>query len=297
MTTENRGGASMPRPESPTVRRIMLGIRLRALRTRAGVAADDAAHHIARTDSTISRMETGQSSVPARVLERLVDLYGATPEETAQLTELAKAARQRGWWQRYGEVLHPGFELYLGLEAEATEMHAYISEWVPGLLQTPEYARAIMAVEPRRPSDEEIQGRVEARLARQAILDGDDPLQYWVVLNEAVLRRVVGSPQVMAEQLQALATKARKRNVKIQVLPFSSGAHPAVSGPFTLVTIDLGESAVAEYAYVENRAGALLMDKTAEIDIHRLTFDALRADALSPEKSTALIERAAAELA
>ncbi|WUH99114.1 helix-turn-helix domain-containing protein [Spirillospora sp. NBC_00431] len=287
----------MPRPESPTVRRIMLGIRLRALRTRAGVTADDAAHHIARTDSTISRMETGQSSVPARVLERLVDLYGATPEETAQLNELAKAARQRGWWQRYGEVLHPGFELYLGLEAEATEMHAYISEWVPGLLQTPEYARAIMAVEPRRSSDEEIQARVEARLARQAILDGDEPLQYWVVLNEAVLRRVVGNPKIMSEQLQSLVVKARKRNVKVQVLPFSSGAHPAVSGPFTLVTLDLGEAAVAEYVYVENRAGALLMDKTTETDVHRLTFDALRADALSPEKSIALIEKATAELA
>lgn len=286
----------MPRPESPTVRRIMLGIRLRALRTRAGITADDAARHIARTDSTISRMETGQTSVPARVLERLVELYGATPDETAQLTELAKAARQRGWWQRYGEVLHPGFELYLGLEAEATEIDIYANEWVPGLLQTPEYARAIMSVEPRRPSDEEIQARVEARLARQAILEGDEPAQYWAVLSEAVLRRVVGSSEIMAEQLRALVAKARKRNVKLQVLPFSCGAHPAVSGAFTMVTLDLGEAAVAEYVYVENRAGSLLMDKTAEIEIHRLTFDALRADALSPEKSITLIEKAATEL-
>ncbi|GAA1888999.1 helix-turn-helix domain-containing protein [Actinomadura bangladeshensis] len=287
----------MPRPESPTVRRIMLGIRLRALRTRAGVTADDAARHIARTDSTISRMETGQSSVPARVLERLVELYGATPDEVAQLTELAKAARQRGWWQRYGEVLHPGFELYLGLEAEATEIDIYANEWVPGLLQTPEYARAIMSVEPRRPSDEEIQGRVEARLARQAILEGDEPVQYWAVLSEAVLRRIVGSPELMAEQLHALVARARQRNVKLQVLPFSCGAHPAVSGAFTLVTLDLGEAAVAEYAYVENRAGSVMMDKGPEIDIHKLTFDALRADALSPEQSVALIQKAAVELA
>lgn len=287
----------MPRPESPTVRRIMLGIRLRALRTRAGVAADDAARHIARTDSTISRMETGQTSVPARVLERLVELYGATPEETAQLTELAKAARQRGWWQRYGEVLHPGFELYLGLEAEATEIDMYANEWVPGLLQTPEYAQAMMSVEPRRPSDEEIRGRVEARLARQAILEGDGPVQYWAVLSEAVLRRIVGSPEIMAEQLRALVAKARRRNVKLQVLPFNCGAHPAVSGAFTMVTLDLGEAAVAEYVYVENRAGSVMMDKTAEIEIHRLTFDALRADALGPEKSMALIRKAIEELA
>ncbi|MFI0356972.1 DUF5753 domain-containing protein [Actinomadura sp. 9N407] len=176
-------------------------------------------------------------------------------------------------------------------------MHAYISEWVPGLLQTPEYARAIMSVEPRPPSDEEIKGRVEARLARQAILNGDAPVQYWIVLNEAVLRRTVGSPSIMAEQLHALQVKARQRNVKLQVLPFISGAHPAVSGPFTLLTLDLGEAAVAEYVYVENRAGALLMDKRAEIEIHRLAFDSLRADALSPGKSIALIEKAAAELA
>lgn len=287
----------MPRPESPTVRRIMLGIRLRELRTRAGIAADDAARHIARTDSTISRMETGQSSVSARVLERLVELYEATPEETQQLVELAKAARQRGWWQRYGEVLHPGFELYLGLEAEATEIHVYASEWVPGLLQTPEYAHAILSAEPRPPSEEEIRQRVEARLARQAILDGDDPVQYWVVLNEAVLRRIVGSSKVMRAQLEALAAKARRRNVKVQVLPFATGAHPAVSGPFTLLSLDLGEAAVAEYVYVENRAGSLVMDKETEIAIHRLTFDALRADALSPEESIALIEKTAAELA
>jgi transcriptional regulator with XRE-family HTH domain len=274
----------------------MLGIRLRALRTRAGVAADDAARHIARTDSTISRMETGQTSVPARVLERLVELYGATPEETAQLTELAKAARQRGWWQRYGEVLHPGFELYLGLEAEATEIDMYASEWVPGLLQTPDYARAIMSVEPRPPSDEEIQARVEARLARQAILDGDGPLQYWVVLNEAVLRRTVGSPEVMREQLRFLATRARRRNVKLQVLPFDAGAHPGTCGSFTLLALDLGEAAVSEYAYVENRAGSLLMDKIKEVETHRLAFDSLRAQALNPRESMALIDKTAAEL-
>lgn len=286
----------MPRPESPTVRRIMLGIRLRELRLRAGIVADDAARHIARTASTISRMETGQSSVSARVLERLIELYGAKPEETRQLADLAKAARQRGWWQRYGEVLHPGFELYLGLEVEATEIDVYASEWVPGLLQTPEYARAILSAEPHPPSEEEIQGRVEARLARQAILSGDDPVQYWVVLNEAVLRRIVGSPQIMAEQLHTLVAKARQRNVKLQVLPFSAGVHPATCGSFTLLSLDLGEAAVSEYAYVENRAGSLLMDKIREIETHRLAFDSLRAQALNPRESIALIDKATAAL-
>jgi transcriptional regulator with XRE-family HTH domain len=287
----------MPRAESPTVRRIMLGIRLRKLRARAGVAADDAARHIARTDSTISRMETGQSSVPARVLERLLELYGATAEETAELTELAAQARLRGWWHRYGEVLHPGFELYLGLEAEATEVCVYASEWVPGLLQTQAYARAILSVEPRPPSDEEIQGRIEARLARQVILAEDEPVQFWAVLNEAVLHRIVGGPEVMRGQLLDLARKARQRNVKVQILPFSGGAHPGTCGSFTLLSLDLGEAAVSEYAYVENRAGSLLMDKIPEIETHRLAFDSLRAEALDTKESIALIEQKAAGLA
>lgn len=116
------------------------------------------------------------------------------------------------------------------------------------------------------------------------------------MLSEAVLRRTVGGPEIMADQLRALVEKARKRNVKLQVLPFNCGAHPAVSGAFTLVTLDLGEAAVAEYVYVENRAGSITMDKASEIEIHRLTFDALRADALGPEKSIALIDKTAAEL-
>ncbi|MFB4306022.1 DUF5753 domain-containing protein [Actinomadura sp. GTD37] len=134
------------------------------------------------------------------------------------------------------------------------------------------------------------------RLARQAILGGDEPVQYWAVLSEAVLHRIVGSSELMAEQLHALVAKVRQRNVKLQILPFSCGAHPAVSGAFTLVTLDLGEAAVAEYVYVENRAGSVMMDKAAEIEIHKLTFDALRADALGPEQSVALIQKAAAEL-
>ncbi|MDB4873267.1 MAG: transcriptional regulator, family [Gemmatimonadales bacterium] len=296
MSPDDAGGEAVPRVESPTVRRLMLGIRLRKLRTRAGVGADDAARHIARTDSTISRMETGQSSVPARVLERLLELYGATPEECENLTELARQARQRGWWQRYADVLHPGFELYVGMEAEATEVHNYGSEWVPGLLQTEAYARAILNAEPRPPSDAEIQGRVEARIARQSILTGDEPVQLWAVLNEAVLRRTVGGPGVMREQLLALVKKSRMRNVKIQILPFSRGAHPAMFGAFTLLSIDLGEAAVSEYAYVENRAGALLMDKVPEVETHRLAFDSLRAEALDSKESIALIEQAANEL-
>lgn len=296
MVTPDNGGEDVPRPESPTVRRMMLGIRLRKLRTGAGIAADDAARHIARTDSTISRMETGLSSVPARVLERLLELYGATPEETEELTLLAGQARQRGWWHRYGDVLHPGFEMYVGLEAEATDLRGYGSEWVPGLLQTEAYARAVILAQPRPPSDEEVEGRVAARLARQSILTSEDPTHLWVVLNEAALRRVVGGTTVMREQLEALVDKAALRNVTLQVMPFSRGVHPAMHGAFMIMTIDLGESAASEYAYVEHRAGSLLMDKVAELDTYKLTFSHLCAEALDSDESVAFMKRATREL-
>lgn len=296
MVTRGNGGEAVPRAESPTVRRMMLGIRLRKLRTRAGIMADDAARHIARTDSTISRMETGQSSVPGRVLERLLELYGATPEETEELTALAAQARQRGWWHRYGDVLHPGFEMYVGLEAEATELRGYESEWIPGLLQTEAYARSITLAEPRPPSDDEIEGRVAARMGRQSILTGDDPTQLWVVLNEPVLRRIVGGPDVMREQLQVLIDMATQRNVTLQVMPFSRGAHPGMHGAFMIMTIDLGEAAASEYAYVEHRAGSLLMDKIAELDLYKLTFDRLCAEALDSDQSAAFIKKVASDL-
>jgi len=294
--TADNGGEGVPRPESPTVRRLMLGIRLRKLRTHAGIAADDAARHIARTDSTISRMETGQSSVPARVLERLLELYGATSEETEELTVLASQARQRGWWHRYGDVLPPGFEMYVGLEAEATELRGYSSEGIPGLLQTEAYARAVLLAEPRPPSDDKIEGRVAARLGRQSILTADDPTHLWVVLNEAALRRLVGGTDVMREQLEALVETANLRNVTLQVMPFARGAHPAMDGAFMILSIDLGEAAASEYAYVEHRAGSLLMDKVAELDTYKLAFDHLCAEALDSDKSVAFIEKAIKDL-
>jgi hypothetical protein len=186
--------------------------------------------------------------------------------------------------------------MYVGPEAEAADLRGYESEWVPGLLQTEAYARGVILAEPRPPTDEEIEGRVAARMGRQAILTGDAPTHMWVVLNEAVLRRVVGGPDVMRDQLKALIDAAALRNVTLQVMPFSRGAHPAMHGGFMLMTIDLGEAAVSEYAYVEHRAGSLLMDKVAELDLYKLTFDRLCAEALDSDKSAAFIKKVANEL-
>jgi plasmid maintenance system antidote protein VapI len=207
-----------------------------------GLGADEAARHIARTDSTLSRMETGQTVVSARVLERLLELYGATPEECENMTELARQARQRDWWQRYADILHPGFELYVGLEAEAS----YGSEWVPACSRPRHMPGPFSTPNPDRAPTRRSRGgwRRASPVSRSCPATnryscGRCPTKLFSAEREAVLRRTVGGPEVMREQLLALVKKSRMRNVKIQILPFPRGAHPAMFGAFTLLSIDL----------------------------------------------------------
>lgn len=286
----------MVQSESPTVRRLMLGIRLREARRRAGVSADQAAEHVARATSAISRMELGQSAVTVRTLNRLSDLYQVSDEERETLMALAKQARQRGWWHSYGDVLPAGFEAYIGLEAEAIEMCAFENSVVPGLLQTEDYALALMRSEAPEPTPDESKRRVEARMARQRILGQGVPPRLWAILDEAVLRRVVGGSDVMRDQLAHLVEVSREPHVTIQVLPFARGAHPAWHGPFIMLAIDLGAPAPSEYVYVEYRTGALLLDRQREVDAYRLMVNHLRAEALDKSESVHLIKNIAGEL-
>jgi transcriptional regulator with XRE-family HTH domain len=286
----------VPHGESPTVGRLILGIRLRELRQREGVSAEDAAEHITRATSAISRFETGQTAVPGTVLSKLLKLYNATEEEREALTTLGKRAKSRGWWHRYGDVLPAGFDTFVGLEAEAMELRNYECQVVPGLLQTEGYAGAVMRAEPRPATEDEIARRVEARMARQKILADDDPAHLYAVLDEAVLHRPMGGQKVMKEQLDRLIEEASRRNITLQVLPYDVGAHAAMFGAFWILTIDLGEPLPYDYAYVEHRAGSLLLDKLQETDQFRTAFDELRAEALNQEQSISLIKTVAREL-
>lgn len=282
---------------SPTVRKLRLGIELRKLRVRSGHSMLDAADLVARTDSTISRLETGQVAVSHRVLEKLLDLYEATPEERERLRVLAKQARQRGWWHTYGDVIPEDFDVYLGLETEATRHWIYESEIVTGLLQTEAYARAMLKAEPISVPTEEIEARTALRMRRQELLLADHAPDLSVIVHEGVLHHQVGGIRVMGEQLQHLAALSVRGSVTLQVLPFSAGAHPAMHvGGFTVLSIPLGDESSYDITYVEHRTGCLYMDKAREVDQHKLVFNHLQAKALDHESSRALIHDVAQKM-
>jgi transcriptional regulator with XRE-family HTH domain len=284
------GGSAVARGESPTVGRLLLGIRLRELRQSKGVSADEAAHHITRAASAITRFEKGQTSVPANVLGKLLDLYEISGDEREALNVLARRSRRRGWWEQFGDVLPMGFETYVGLESEAAELRTYECQVVPGLLQSERYAEALMRAEPHPAAEEEVGRRVQARMARKAILSHEKPAHLCAVLDEAVLRREVGGRDVMHGQVMYILNQAQRRNIMVQVLPNEVGAHAAMFGAFMLLSLDLGESALSEYAYVEHRTGSLLLDKRQETAVYRSCFDEMRAEALDRDKSLNLLD-------
>lgn len=285
----------MAQGESPTVGRLLLGIRLREVRQRKGVSAEDAASHVTRAASAITRFEKGQTSVPATVLRKLLDLYDVSEEEREELHLLARRSRQRGWWHQYGDVLPMGFETYIGLEAEAEELRNYECQVVPGLLQTELYAEALMRAEPHPATEEEVGRRVQARMARKTILTRDRPAHLYAVIDEAVLRRWVGGRKVMHEQVAHLVEQGTRRNIMIQVLTNEVGAHAAMFGAFMLLSLDLGDPALSEYAYLEHRTGSLLLDKRQETLVYRSCFDEIRGEALDRDASLSLLSDIADE--
>jgi hypothetical protein len=207
---------------------------------------------------------------------------------------LARQAKERGWWQSYAAAIPDWFQVYVGLEAEAARIHEYAAELVPGLLQTPEYYRAFLRAAPAAGSEEEISRKIEVRLARQERLTGDDPPEYWAVLNEAVTRRAVGGDQRMRAQLHHIADIAQLPHVNVQVLPFSAGAHPAMDGAFS--TLGFPEAADPDVVYLENQAGSLYLEEEPEIDRYARMSSHLIAKALDPEESRRMIARLADDL-
>ncbi|MBC6458455.1 helix-turn-helix domain-containing protein [Actinomadura sp. HBU206391] len=280
--------------QSPTVRKLRLGIELRRLRLRAGRSMPEAADHVARTDSSISRMETGQVAVSERVLDKLCELYDARSEEREALRILAAEARQRGWWHAYGDSLLPGFDVHLGLEAEAGTHWIYEPEVVPGLLQTEGYMRELIWAEPRPLPDKVTNDLLAVRRRRQERLTGQDAPALWVVLHEGVLRHDVGGTATMRAQLEHLLSMSRQSNVTLQVLPFSAGAHPAMrTGGFTVLSIPIGGDVTYDVVYLEHRTGGLHLDRPADVGGQLAVHDRLRAKALSREDSRTLVERLA----
>jgi transcriptional regulator with XRE-family HTH domain len=280
--------------QSPTVRRRELAARLRALRREAGLSVDEVAKKLLCSPAKISRIETAQRGASPRDVRDLCTLYGVSDaEQKSALMELAQQAKQRAWWQNYEEVM-PIYATLIGLEVEAVSIRGYESILVPGLLQTPDYARAVIrAIQPGL-DVAGVERLAEVRQARQEVLTRASPPSFWAVLDEAALRRQVGGVSVMREQILRIAERAELPNVTIQIIPFDAGPHAGMGGAFEI--LEFSQREVLDVIYIEGMTGGLYLDRDTDLSQYRTAFDHLRATAASPAASTTLLARLADDL-
>lgn len=287
----------MPVRPSPTVRGRRLRYELRRLREERGLTIEQVTERSGGDlrPPTISRWETGDRRIRPTDLRLILDIYEVTNDQRELLLTLARQARERGWWQSYASAVPDWFQVYVGLEAEAATIHAYDAELVPGLLQTPDYYRAFIQAAPAAGNEEAIDRKVAVRTARIERLTSDEPPQLWAVVNEAVIRRLVGGPEVMRAQLEHIAKMAKLAHISLQVLPFAAGAHPAMDGSFSI--LGFPEASDPDVVYLETQTSSLYLEETPEIERYTLMFSHLIAKALDPDESRKLIAQAAKDLA
>ncbi|MEH1166142.1 helix-turn-helix transcriptional regulator [Micromonospora sp. CPCC 205539] len=277
---------------SPTVRRRRIARELRQLRERAGMTLDVAARQLDMSKSNLSRIENAQIGIKPRDVRAALALYQVTGADAEALIEIARGAQQRGWWQKYSDVLPEWFEFYVGLEAEAAALRTYEAESVPGLLQTEAYAKAIYR---RTAGEDGLERKVAARLHRQDVLHRESPVELSVVLNEAVLLRPVGGATVMADQLAHMSRVAQLPNVTIQVLPFAVGEHPAMSTPY--VVLSFADSADASVVYLDNLTMGMALEDADQVLGYSLLHEELCRMALNPTASLTRLEQASRNFA
>jgi transcriptional regulator with XRE-family HTH domain len=273
----------------PTAYRIQLGAQLRRLRERKGVSREAAGYEIRGSESKISRMELGRVSFKERDIADLLTLYGVDGDERTALVELARQANQPGWWHQFGDILAPWFQSYLGLEEAASLIRTYEIQFVPGLLQTAEYARAVIQLGHQAASDEEIERRIQLRLARQQVLTRSRAPHLWAVVDEAVLRRPIGGVDVMRAQLTALIEAAEQPNVRLQVISFRTGGHAAAGGPFAILRFP--EPDLPDVVYVEQLTSSLYLDKRSDVDHYAIAMEQLCVEAEPPDDTPAILEK------
>ncbi|MBB5826145.1 MULTISPECIES: helix-turn-helix transcriptional regulator [Micromonospora] len=279
----------------PTVLRMLLGAQLRRLREASGVTREGAGWEIRSSESKISRMELGRVGFKERDVADLLSLYGVTDAtEREALLKLARDANSPGWWHRYGDVLPSWFQSYLGLEAAAALIRSYEVQFVPGLLQTPEYARAVVLLGHRGAGADEIDRRVSLRMQRQELLRRPRPPQLWAVVDEAALRRPIGGPQVMHDQLTALIEATRASHVRLQIIPFDAGGHAAAGGAFTILRF--GDQDLPDIVYIEQLTSAIYLDKREDLDYYAAAMERLCVEAEPPERTPELLTRLRDEL-
>ncbi|MFI9009797.1 helix-turn-helix domain-containing protein [Actinosynnema sp. NPDC053489] len=282
----------MPRGSSPTLRKRRLVGELRRLREAADLTIEDVAARLECSASKISRIETGRVGVTPRDVRDMLAAYGADRGTLDELVQLARDARRRAWWDEFGDVA-PG--RYVGFEADAERVRTYQGLTVPGLLQSEAYTRALIRAVLPHAGPTEVDRRVELRQARQALLVEDDPLRLHAVVDEAALRRLVGGPEVMADQLRRLDEAGRRPNITLQVVSFEAGAHAAMDGPFVILSFP--EQTDPAVVYLESPRGDVYLEQPPDVARYSDMFARLGAESLDPDASSALIGRVARELA
>ncbi|MER7506552.1 helix-turn-helix domain-containing protein [Nonomuraea pusilla] len=286
--TQNQPGSG------PTALRILLGSQLRKLREAKNVTREEAGHLIRGSESKISRMELGRVGFKERDVADLLTLYGVTDQQArAAVLDLVATANEPGWWHRFNDILPTWFQAYVGLEEAASRIRTYEVQFVPGLLQTKEYARAVVTAGAAGVGAEEIARRVDLRLERQRILDRPDGPVFWAVIDEAALRRPIGGVEVMRAQIQHLVDLMRQPNITIQVMPFSFGGHSAEGGAFSILRFPDGD--LPDVVYVEQLASALYLDKREDVDRYTEVMERLCAVSTTPDETIELLRAIADE--
>jgi transcriptional regulator with XRE-family HTH domain len=266
------------------------GTKLRRLRTDMGLSREEAAEAIRASEWKIHRLENGQVGFKDRDIVDLLRLYGVTdPEEVAGFLEFAREANAPGWWQYYGDLLPQWFRVYVDLESTATLIRTYEGQLVPGLLQTEDYMRAVIAGAQLDEQAEEGERRVALRMGRQTLLTRPDAPRLWAVIDEAALRRPVGSPEVMRGQLERLIDATKLANVVLQILPFVAGAHPGMVGAFSILRF--ADQELPDVVYVEHLTNALYLDRRDDVNRYLHVMDRISMGAAPPDKTVDILHK------
>ena len=274
----------------PTVLRMLLGIQLRRLREATGLSPEQAGYEIRASRSKISRVEHGRVGFKERDVADLLSLYGVTDDQERQrMLALARQANDRGWWAKYDDIMPDWFESYVGLEQATSLIRTYELQFVPGLFQTPAYARAVTELGHRAAPASEIEHRVSLRMQRQELLSSGETPRIWAVIDESALRRPVGGKDVMRAQLQHLIEVTEFQRVTLQVMPFSRGGHPAAGGSFSILRF--GEPDLPDIVYTEQLTSALYLDRRDEVDHYMEVMNRLSAEAETPADSAGLLRK------
>jgi len=280
-----------PTTSGPTVRRILVGAQLRRLREERGITRDDAGYVIRASGSKISRLELGRVSFKERDIADLLTFYGVDDvQQREALLELARDANTPGWWHDYDDILPSWFQTYVGLEEAASLIRSYEVQFVPGLLQSEDYARSVIVSGRPELRAEEVERRVNLRLERQKVLTRQyHPLQLWVVVDEAALRRPIGGTKVMRGQVQHLLEMSEMSNVTIQIMPFRFGGHAAEGGAFSILRFP--EPDLPDVVYVEQLVSSLYLDKREHVDRYLETMNRLTVDSQPPDISAETLQK------